>query len=142
MHVDLESEGLGHGLELVRGGLSGVLGDDQAADLYPPVEEGVHQPEDLQIVSYADVLADLVLDDVVGVYDDDGLGIVAQLHEHPDLAVRVEPGEYAGCVVVVEELASELEIKLASELRYAFPDVLRLGLQVEVVVKTHFHGIL
>ena len=112
MPVDLQAQRLGLLLEGVRGGLSVVLRDDEAAYADPPVVERVDEPQDLLVVADADVLADLVPHDVLGVDDDDCLGLAAELHEHADLAVRHEPGQDPGRVVVVEELASELQVEL------------------------------
>ena len=122
--VHLQAQGLGLLLEGVRGGLPVVLGDDQPAHAYAPVVEGVHEPEDLLVVADTDVLADLVPDDVLGVDDDDRLGLAAELHQHADLAVRHEPGKDPGCVVVVEKLASELQVELSTGALDALPDVL------------------
>jgi hypothetical protein len=42
-------------------------------------------------------------------------------------------------VVVVKELASELKIKPTAEAGKSFPDVLRLGFYIFVVIKAYFH---
>ena len=122
--VDLQAEGLRLLLERIRGGLAVVVGDHEPAYPYAPVVEGVDQPQDLLVVPHADVLADLVPDDVLGVDDDDGLCLAPELHQHADLAVRHEPGQDPGCMVVVEELPAELEVQLTSGAGYALPDVL------------------
>mgnify|MGYP000683052023 FL=1 len=66
---------------------------------------------------------------------DDHLHRVPQLLEHTDLAVRLEPGQHPGCVVVVKELAAELQIELVAELADPLPDVGRLELQILLIVK-------
>ena len=38
----------------------------------------------------------------------------------------METGQYAGCMIIVEQLAAELQIELAAELAHALPDVLCL----------------
>ena len=43
-------------------------------------------------------------------------------------------------MIIVEELAAELKIKLAAELRDALSDVFRLGLEILVVIKSDLHG--
>ena len=98
--------------------------------------EGVHEPQCLHVVADPEVLADLVVDYVLGADCDYRLGLVPELHQHPDLAVRHEAGKRPGCVVVVEELASELQIQLASGAADAFADVLGLRAEIEVVVET------
>ena len=47
-------------------------------------------------------------------------------------------GQNAACVVVVEQLAAELQVQLAAEMRDALLDVRRLGCNVLFVVKTDF----
>ena len=42
-------------------------------------------------------------------------------------------------MVVVKELASEFEVKLVSELRYALLDLFGLNPQIFVIVKSRFH---
>src|SRR5699024_4510713 len=59
-----------------------------------------------------------------------------QLLEHPDLAVRLEPRQHPGGVVIVEQLAAELQIQLAAELGDALFDLLGLGGEVFLIVKT------
>ncbi len=139
MAVDLQAQGLGLLLQLVGGRLSCILGDDQTADVYAAVGEGIDEPEHLGVVSDPDVLADLVLDDVLGVDDDDGLRLGAEFHEHPDLGIGHETGEDAGCVVVIEKLSAELQIQLAAELGDALPDVLGLRPEVHLVVESAEH---
>ena len=78
---------------------------------------------------------------MVRVDRDDNLDLVDHSLQHAELAVGFEPGEHAACVVVVEELASELEVKLAPELVDAASDVLRLKCDVLVVVKSLAHMI-
>ena len=58
------------------------------------------------------------------------------LLEHPDLAVRLESRQHPGGVVVVEQLAAELQIQLAAELGDALFDLLGLGGEVLLIVKT------
>ncbi len=62
------------------------------------------------------------------------------MHKHTQLAVRLETGEYTASVVIVEELASELKIKLVSELGYALLDVFGLYPQILFVVKSVYHN--
>jgi len=137
--VHLEAQGLGLPLELVGGSLPVVAGDDYPAHRDPPVVEGVHQPEGLHVVSDAEVLADLVVDYVLGADRYYRLGLVPELHEHPDLAVRHESRKHPGRMVVVEELPSEFQIQLAAGAAYAVADVLGLHAEIEVVVETR-HG--
>ena len=47
-----------------------------------------------------------------------------------------KPGQHPGGVVVVEQLAAELQIQLAAELGDALFDLLGLGGEVLLIVKT------
>ena len=49
----------------------------------------------------------------------------------------METGQYAGCMIIVEQLASEFQIQLASEFRDTLLDLLRLQTEVFVIVKTY-----
>ena len=70
---------------------------------------------------------------------DDDLGLVRQLQQHPELAVRGKAGKHAGRVVVVKQLPAELQVQLVPKLADALPDVFRLHFQVFLVVKSNSH---
>ena len=112
--------------ESVGGALTGVLRHHDAADVQPERAEGVHQAQAVVVVADAEVAAQLVLFNVVRADRDHDLHIVAQLLEHTDLAVGLKAGQHARGVVVVEELAAELQIQLAAEQRDALADVFGL----------------
>ena len=101
--------------------------------------EFVAEPEHVHVVGDAQVGPHLALLDVCGTDDYHYFRAVAQLGQHPELAVRLETRENPACVVIVEELASEFEIKLVSELGDALLDVLGLDFQVFFVVETYVH---
>ena len=84
-------------------------------DVQPERAEGIHQAQAVVVVADAEVAAQLVLFNVVRADRDHDLHIVAQLLEHPNLAVGLKAGQHAGGVVVVEELAAEFQIQLAAE---------------------------
>ena len=123
----------------IRRRLAGVLGDDHAAHIEAQPPEYVDQPQHVHVVADAQVAAHLVLLDVPGADGHHDLHVVLQRPQHPDLAVRLEARQHPGRVVVVEQLAAELQIQLAAELGAPRRDVLRLQLQVLVVVKTDLH---
>ena len=136
MPPDLEPQALQPLLEgFPRRGVEVELGDDHAAHIEADAPEGVDEAQQVQVVGDAQVPPHLVLLDVPGVDDHDDLRLVLHGEEHPHLAVRLEAGEHPGGVVVVKELAPELQVQLAPELADALPDVGGLGLQVHGVVK-------
>ena len=122
--------------ESVRRVLPRVLRDAHAADIEAQRAERVDQSQAVVIVGDAEVAAHLVFLNVVRVDRDDDLHIVAQLLEHADLAVGLEAGKHARGVVVVKELAAELQVQLAAELADALADMRGLHGKVFVVVKT------
>ena len=105
-----------------------------------------HGPEDVQqtqhvfVVGDAQIAAHFVLLDIVGVDGDDDLNVFGHLLQHADLAVGLEAGQHAGGMVVIEQLAAELQIQLAAELADPFADMLGLQSQVFIVVETDAHG--
>ena len=119
--------------------LSVIVGDDNAAHHEPFVDEFRAQTQNVHVVCDAEVLSHLVLLNVQGGDDDYDFGLVLQLHEHAQLAVGLEAGKHTAGVVVVEELAAQLQIELVAELRNAFPDMFRLYVYILVVVKSNFH---
>jgi len=125
--------------EGVRRRLPGVLGDDHGAHIEPQAPEHVHQPQHVLVIADAQVAADLLLFDVSGADGHHDLHLVPDGGQHPDLAVRLEPRQHPGGVVIVEQLAAELDIQLVAELLPPGPDVLGLEGQVFVVIKTDFH---
>ena len=62
------------------------------------------------VVGDAEVGANLVLLDVFGADDDDYLYRVGELGQHAQFGIRLEAGQDAGSVMVVEEFAAEFKI--------------------------------
>ena len=127
--------------EGVRGGLSGVVRDDDRADVETAVAEGIDEAESVHVVGDAEVRAHLVLFDGDCGDDDDDLRLVTELEEHVDLAVRFEAGQDARGVVVVEELAAEFEVELAAEFGETVADAFGLEGQILLVVKSFFEHV-
>ena len=129
-------------LEELRRVLAAVLGDDDTADIEPDGAERVNQAHDVHVVGDAEVAAALVELDMLGADGDDDLRLIFYLQQHFHLAVRLEAGEHARGVVVVEELAAELQIELAAELVDALENFLRLQLKIFLIVKSDLCHIL
>ena len=119
--------------------LAGVLGDDHGAHIEPQIAEHVDEPQHIGVVADAQVAPHLVLLNIAGADGHHDLHVVLQRPQHPDLAVRLEPRQHAGGVVVVKQLAAELQIQLAAKLGPPRRDMLRLQLQVLVVVESDLH---
>ena len=83
-------------------GLPVVLGDDHRTDLQSTVHKLATQAKHIHVVGNAQVATHLVLLDVARTDSDDDFGIVAQLHQHLQLAVGFKTREDTTGVVVVE----------------------------------------
>ena len=125
--------------ERVGGRLPGVLRDDDRADIKAEPAEHVDQAQHVVIIADAEVAAHFVLLDIPRADGHHDLHVVFHRGEHADLAVGLEPRQHARGVVVVKELAAELQIELAAELAHALPDVLCLQLQIFIIVETDLH---
>ena len=132
----LYPQGLQTLLEGLRRGLGVVLGQHHAAHIQANAPEGVDQPQHVHVVGDAQVPADLVLLDVPRADDDDDFRLVLHLQQHLHLAVGQKAGQNPGGVVVVEKLASKLHVKLAPKQLDPLPNLLRLGAEILLVVKT------
>ena len=135
--VDGDAQRLELALEVL--GLAVVispLGHDDAAHVETVAAEGVDVTQQVVLVGDAQVRADLVAGEVLGVDRHDDLDLVGQLGEHDDLVVRGEARQHARGVHVVNELAAELQIELAAELGAALRDVAGLHPQVLVAVES------
>ena len=138
VHINRHAERSQTLFEGVRSRLTGVLRDNDRADVQTDAAEGVDEAEHIHIIGDAEVGADLVLLNVACRDNDDDFCVVLHLAQHANLAVGREAGQHAARVVVVEQLAAELKVQLAAEMRDALLDVRRLGRNVFVVVKSDF----
>ena len=133
--VYADAERLEPVLEFLRRRLTAVVRDDDAADIQSAALKGVDQAQRVVVIGDAEVAAALAALDVVGRDGDDDLRLVAHLHKHAHLAVGGKARQHARRVVVVKELAAELQIQLAAELTDALADLFRLHPEVFIVVK-------
>ena len=122
--IGLDAHALEADAEIVGGMLAVVMGDDDAAHHEATGDELAAKAEDILVVGDAEVSTHLVLNYVLSTDDDDDFNLVADFAEHAQFAVRLETGEHAAGVVVVEEFATEFEVEFALELLDAFLDVL------------------
>ena len=113
--------------------------NDNRTNLQTAAFELVAQTEYIHVVGDADIAAHFVFFDVHRTDDNHNLSIIAQLHQHLQLAVGVKTGQNTAGMKVVEQLAAKLQIKLVAKLCYTLLYMLRLNFYVFLVVKTKFH---
>ena len=140
MPVYLQSQGLEFLLIDNGGRLIGKSCEHYAADKEAVARKGVHETQQILVISDAEVASDLVLLYIRRIDRHDDLSLILELAEHSDLGVGFKPGKHSGGVIIVEQLAAELQIKLAAKLRNALSDVFRLCLEILVVIKSDLHG--
>ena len=139
--VDLDAEALEPLLEQLRRRLAAVVSYDHAADEKAYAAERVNEPESVFIIGYAEVSAALVALDIICGDGDDDLRLVLHLQQHFHLAVRLKTRQNARGMVVVEQLAAEFKVQLASEFCYSLSYVARLLAHVFFVVEAyHIHN--
>ena len=120
--------------------LAAVFCDHHAADKKSVAFEDGHEAQHVHIVGDAQISADLILLDIIRADHDDDLRLGGELHEHAHLAVGLKPGKDPGSMIVVKQLAAELQIKLVVKVADPLPDVGGLHLQILFVVKSCFHS--
>ena len=99
--------------------------------------ENVDQAEHIVIIGNAQIAPNLVLLDISSINGNDDFNVLLQLLQHSDFAVRLKPGQHAGSMEIVKQLAAELQIQLAAELRNAVLNLLGLGGEVFLIVKSN-----
>ena len=103
--------------------LPGILRDHYAAYKKAFLAEGIDQTaRDICVIGDSKIAADFIFFDVMSANGDDDFRVIGQLQKHPQLTVRFEAGEHAGCMVVVKKLPAEFQVQLAVKLRDSFPD--------------------
>ena len=132
----LDTKALKLFLERLNAGLAAVLSDAYAADVKSDAAEGVDETEHVGVVGDADIAADLIVLDMLGIDNDNNLGHFLELKEHLQLAVRLESGKNAGSVEIVKKLAAEFKIKLTAEVGNTLTYLRRLLFDISRVVKT------
>ena len=136
MVVDLHTQLFQPGTESLGCQLSIVAGQHHTGYIQTEIPENADQPDHIPVVGNAQVTPDLIFLNIVGVDGDDHLHLLLQCQQHLQLAVRLEAGQYPGGMIVVIQLTAEFQIQLAAELGNAVSDMLRLGLNIQVVIVT------
>ena len=113
------------------------LRDHDVVHQESPAAEDVDKAQHVVFVGDAEVRADLLAQDVLGVDAHHDLDLILDALEHGDLVVRGKSGQDTAGVVVVEKFATHFQVQLSTDLRTPGTDVLRLHLDVLLAVKTY-----
>ena len=119
--------------------LSGVLGDDDTADVEPHAAERVNQTQDIFVVGDAQVAPHFARFNMRGVDGNDNFHVVFELLQHTDFAVGLKAGKNARGMEVIKELAAELQIKFSAELGDSMTNLFRLHRKILLIIKTNRH---
>ena len=125
--------------ESLRTGLTVILRDANGADQQATALKLVAQSQHIVVIGDAQVGTNLVLLNIARADSNNNLSVIAQLHQHFQLAVRLEAGQYAAGVEIVEQLAAKFKIKLVAKLGDTLLDVFGLDFEILLVVETVFH---
>ena len=113
-----------------------VAGDDHAVDRKVPLAEHVDDAQHFEIIGDAEVLARLAGGDIAGVDADDDLRLVLHLLQELDLGVLIKSRQHAHRMLVLDQLAAELQIEAAFLFVNPFQDVAGLLLDILVRIKS------
>ena len=112
------------------------LGEHHVFREEPPVAEHIDEPQHIIFVGDAEVCADLMTFQILRVDADEDFHIVFDVIQHRDLVIWSETRQNAGGVVIIEELATHLQVELSPELLPALLDVRGLEFNVLFAVET------
>ena len=116
-----------------------VAGHDHAVDLQIVLAEDVDQAQHFQIISDAEVLPRLAVDDVAGIDADDDFRLLLHALQQLDLRVFIKARQYAHRMLVMHQLAAELQIQPFTAARIdSFQNIFGLFLDIFVCIKTYF----
>ena len=140
-HGDLELDKLFAVTDVTAEVLAKQIEISEYIDMLREYMEQADEPQHVLVVGDAQIAPHLALFDIAGVDGNEDLRIAAELLQHTDLTVRLKAGQHTGGVIIVEQLAAELQIELAAELIDPLTDLLRLQGQIFFVVESFFHAL-
>ncbi len=95
------------------------LGDDHAFHQHARRAEGINQAQHVLVIGDAQIPAHLVCNDVLSADGDDHLDLLAHVQQHADLAVRQKAGQHARRMIIIKQLAAQLQIEFAAVVLHA-----------------------
>ena len=90
------------------------------------------------VIGNAKILPDLRVLDRFGIDCDDDLRFVLHLQKHLEFGIRKEARQNTGSMEVIEELATEFKVELATEIGDSLFDFLALDADVLLVIEPDF----
>ena len=72
--------------------------------------ECVDETKDVTVVCDAQIPSHLIFLNIGGIDGNDDLCTVLHLGQHPDLTVRLKPGQYPAGVEIIKQLASKFQV--------------------------------
>ena len=124
----LVAEGLG-------GGLPFEAGDHNGPHVETVLAQVVDQLEGVGVVGDPEIRPYLAAVDISGIDAENDLGLVGELLQEAHLHIGVEPRQDTRGVVVVQQLAAELQVQLPAHLAHSLADGLALFGQIALVVE-------
>lgn len=127
-------------LEHPRRRLAFKPGDDDAADVDPPIGQVIDQFERIDVIGDSEIRPDFLPFDITGEDAEEEIGLVLELLEKSHFHIRVEPGQDPGRVIVEEDFPAELKVEFIIELPDPVPDGRRLFFQIALAVEPDLFG--
>ena len=116
--------------------------EDNGTDIQPDAAEGINQAQGILVIGDAQIAADFAGLDIVGIDCNKDLFFIFHFQQHLHLAVRLEPRQDTAGVIIIEKLAAQFQIKLATELIDPLHNAFGLHFGVFVVIKADSHALL
>ena len=115
-----------------------IAGHNDTVDGKVVLAEHVDDAQHFQVIGDAEVLPRLARRDIACIHADDDLRLVLHSLQEFDLGVLVKSGQHAHRVLVLHELAAELQIEPALSAFYPLEDVFGLLFNILVRIKSNF----
>ena len=103
--------------------LSCIAGDADTSHIKTSFCKNLDQTEDILVIGDSQIPADFVFINISCTDHDHDLCLVAELHQHTELAVRFKTRENSGSMIIIKKLAAEFQIKLVIKLADSFTDM-------------------
>ena len=100
------------------------MGDHHAGNIKSLFLKLADQPQHINIVCDPQISADFILYNILRADDNHDLRQIRHGKQHLQLAVRLKTGKHTGSMVIVKQLAAELQVQLVPEVADPLLDML------------------